>query len=346
MVYAIQKEIIDRKDFLDGEKLETVYLGGGTPSVLSSKQLGLLLDTVREHYDMENDPEITLEGNPDDLQMGYLEELRKLGINRLSVGIQSFHEEELYFMNRRHTKKQSHDCLEKAAQAGFDNMNIDLIYGIPGQTGKKWEENLDIATGYLPAHIAAYHLSYEKGTVLDYRRKTRRIKAAHENKSQEQFYTLIGRLQVKGYSHYEISNFALPGYISGHNSGYWLGKKYLGVGPSAHSFNGRIRRWNIAKNASYIKSIKKGLCYFDQEDLNEVSRFHEYLMTSLRTMWGADLQYVLARFGESFKAHCLLRAWPFLQSGRMKLEDQKLTLSQEGMFIADHIIGDLFLEQD
>ena len=346
MIQASQKEIIDKKDFLLGEKLETVYVGGGTPSVLSPGQLESLLDTVREHYEMESETEITLEGNPEDLHKGYLEDLRKLGVNRLSIGIQSFHEEELYFMNRRHTQKQSHECLGNAGNAGFDNLSIDLIYGLPGQTERKWEENLNIAIGYLPAHVSAYHLTYEKGTVLDYRRKKRRIKILHEKHSQEQFYVLIEKLIKAGYLHYEISNFALPGHISRHNSGYWLGKKYLGIGPSAHSYNGEIRRWNMARNASYIKGINQGLSYFEQEDVNMISGFHEYIMTSLRTMWGADLQHVLVQFGESFRSHCLRQASPYLRSGRMKLEDHRLTLSAEGMFIADHIIGDMFMEQD
>jgi oxygen-independent coproporphyrinogen-3 oxidase len=220
------------------------------------------------------------------------------------------------------------------------------MYGLPGQTQQKWEENLDIAIGYFPAHISAYHLTYEKGTILDYRRKRRRVKNLEEKKSQEQFQVLIDKLQRQKYTHYEISNFALPGRISRHNSAYWLGKKYLGVGPSAHSYNGKIRRWNMAKNASYIRSINQGLGCYEQENVNQVSRFHEYLMTSLRTMWGADLQFIRVQFGQKFKDHCLQRARPFLQSGRMRWEDQKLTLSPEGMFIADHIIGDLFMEQD
>ena len=341
-----RKNSLIEKTFLKEKKLETVYLGGGTPSLLSPGQLGSLLDTVREHFDLETNSEITLEGNPEDLQAGYLEDLKKLGVNRLSIGIQSFHARELYFMNRKHTPEQSHKCLEDADRAGFDNLNIDLIYGLPGQTNNNWEENLDMAIAYFPAHISAYHLTYEKGTVLDYRKKKNRLNTLQENKSQEQFQMLIEKLKKEKYTHYEISNFALPGRISRHNSGYWLGKTYLGVGPSAHSYNGKIRRWNLARNASYIRNINVGLRCYEQENVNEVSRFNEYLMTSLRTMWGADLQHVLLEFGQKIKEHCLQQAKPFLQSGKMKLEEHKLILSPEGMFIADHIIGELFLEND
>ncbi len=346
MMNAIEKEIVLRKDFLQGEVLDTIYLGGGTPSVLSASHLQSLLKVIKEHYEISRDPEITLEGNPEDLVPQYLGDLIRVGINRLSVGIQSFHEEDLKFMNRRHGKKQSHHCLELAQKAGFENLSMDLIYGLPGLTTKKWEENLEIATGFLPAHISAYHLTYEKGTVLDYKRVKGRFIALDEQSSRDQYARLIDKLQHKGYVHYEISNFALPGFISRHNSAYWRGKKYLGVGPSAHSFNGEIRCWNIAKNASYIRFVHENVVHYEMEELGTTSRFHDYLMTSLRTMWGADLEYILLEFGPLYKMHCLKQAKPYLQSGRMMKDGDKLILSEEGMFIADHIIESLFLSQD
>jgi oxygen-independent coproporphyrinogen-3 oxidase len=346
MMNAIEKEIAMRKDFLQGEVLDTIYLGGGTPSVLSASQLKSLFRVIKDHYEIGTDPEITLEGNPEDLVPQYMENLIKLGINRLSIGIQSFHEDDLKFMNRRHGKKQSHYCLKIARKAGFKNMNVDLIYGLPGLTTKKWEENLDIASGYSPVHISAYHLSYEKGTVMDYRRMKSSFKTQDELTSQDQYELLVDKLNQNGYLHYEISNFALPGYISRHNSAYWNGKKYLGVGPSAHSFNGEIRSWNIAKNTSYINFVHKGSVYYEMEKLDHTSRFHDYLMTSLRTMWGADLAYILREFGQMYKAHCLQMAKPYLQSGRMEKNGDKLILSRDGMFIADHIIAKLFMNQD
>jgi oxygen-independent coproporphyrinogen-3 oxidase len=346
MMKAIQKEICSRKKFLGGEPIDTIYLGGGTPSLLSSDQLNSLFHMIRDNYDIRSDPEITLEGNPEDLEPQYLEDLLKIGINRLSIGIQSFHDGDLELMNRRHGKDQSHYCLELIVKSGFKNINIDLIYGVPGLTTEKWVENLDIVSDFAPAHIAAYHLTYEAGTVLDYRRLQSRFDIQGEQKSLEQYRLLVKKLEDKGYEHYEISNFAQPGYISRHNSAYWRGKKYLGVGPSAHSFNGRIRRWNISKNASYIKFVNQGSVYHEQEELDRDSRFHDYLVTSLRTTWGADLEYIHREYGQAYAGHCLQQAKPFLQSGRLILDDSKLVLSEDGMFIADHIISALFLEKE
>jgi oxygen-independent coproporphyrinogen-3 oxidase len=346
MMNAIQKEISSRREFLGRETLDTIYLGGGTPSLLSEDQLKSIFRIIRENYQIRMDPEITLEANPDDMEPEYLENLLKAGINRLSIGIQSFHEDDLRFMNRRHGKKQSHYCLEIARKAGFKNLNIDLIYGVPGLTMEKWRENLDIAISYLPVHIAAYHLTYEKGTVLDYRRIKNRFKTKDEKESLDQYYLLIDKLQQSGYRQYEISNFALPGYISRHNSAYWRGKIYLGAGPSAHSFNGRVRRWNIAKNTSYINFVNQGSEYYEQEELDNNKRYHDYLVTSLRTIWGADLEYIHREYGQTYAGHCLHQAKPFLQSGRMIKNGHKLILSREGMFIADHIITAMFLVEE
>ena len=346
MLNAIQKEISSRREFLEGEPLDTIYLGGGTPSLLSSEQLKSLFRTIKDNHKITMDPEITLEGNPEDMEAEYLEDLLNAGVNRLSIGIQSFQEDDLRFMNRRHGKKQSHYCMEIARKAGFENLNIDLIYGVPGLTMEKWRENLDIAISYLPVHIAAYHLTYEKGTVLDYRRMKNRFKTKDEKDSQDQYYLLIDKLQKSGYRQYEISNFALPGYISRHNSAYWRVKKYLGVGPSAHSFNGRLRRWNIAKNTSYINFVNQGFEYHEQEELDNNARYHDYLVTTLRTSWGADLEYIQREYGQTYAGHCLHEAKPFLQSGRMIQEGHKLILSREGMFIADHIITAMFMEEE
>jgi coproporphyrinogen III oxidase-like Fe-S oxidoreductase len=221
-----------------------------------------------------------------------------------------------------------------------------MIYGLPGLSMEKWNKNLDIAINFLPEHIAAYHLTYEKGTVMDYKRRKEKFRAQNEKISFDQYKMLSDKLQHKGYTHYEISNFALPGYISRHNSAYWKGKKYIGVGPSAHSFNGRSRRWNIARNASYIKYVQAGTIYYESEELDNNTLYHDYVLTSLRTMWGIDLAYIMSAFGKSIKDHCLQNAMPFLRSGRMYKKGDKLFLSREGMFIADHVIESLFLATD
>lgn len=344
MLKALEKEISMRRDYLQGEILETVYLGGGTPSLLTFRQLESLFRVIRDHYQISRDPEITMEGNPDDLSLPYMQALLDLGINRLSIGIQSFHEDDLVFMNRSHGTKQSHRCLEMARKAGYQNLNIDLIYGLPGLSMDKWKKNLDIATGYFPEHIAAYHLTYEKGTVLDYRRRKKRFSLPEEQISFDQYELLTDQLQHKGYMHYEISNFALPGHISLHNSAYWKGGKYLGAGPSAHSFNGNTRRWNLARNASYIKNVLDGIVYYESEELDTNTRYHDYVMTSLRTMWGIDLEHISKAFGQNYKDHCVKEAGPFVQRGKMNKDGNRLFLSKEGMFIADHITESLFLD--
>lgn len=346
LMHAIQKEISSRSEFLGGEPLDTIYLGGGTPSLLSADQLESLFRTIRENYEITTDAEITMEANPEDIKPQYLDDLIKIGINRLSIGIQSFHDDDLKFMNRKHGKNKSHNCLEIARKAGFKNLNIDLIYGIPGLTLEKWAENLDISVNFLPAHIAAYHITYENGTVMDYRRKKSKFKITNEQKSMQQYKLMLEKLENSGYEHYEISNFAQPGFISRHNSAYWRGHKYLGAGPSAHSYNGKARRWNISKNASYINFVNQGSIYHEQEELDINSRFHDYLVTSLRTIWGADLEYILKQFGQTYTGHCLQQATPFLQSGRMIKDGSKLILSKDGMFIADHIISAMFTETE
>jgi oxygen-independent coproporphyrinogen-3 oxidase len=343
MLDAIRQEICMRYDYLVGEALETIYIGGGTPSILPTLQLKSLFNTIDENFEVMPGAEITLETNPEDMSPGYLAGLKVLGINRLSVGIQSFHDKDLQFMNRRHSSKESRLCLESARNAGFRNINLDLIYGLPGLSLRKWKENLEMAAAFMPAHISAYHLTYEPGSVLDYRRLKHRFETLDEQVSRDQYNLLVNKLKGEGYQHYEISNFALPGYISKHNSAYWSGEKYLGVGPSAHSYNGLVRRWNVSRNTSYIKLIREGSVFFEEEELDAASSYHDYLMTSLRTMWGVDLERIRKEWGNQYAEHCSRQAGPFVQSGRMIKEGEKLILSSEGMFIADHIISELFL---
>ncbi len=344
MLGAIQKELLQRRNDLQGEALRTLYIGGGTPSVLSPEQTGALLRTVHENYTLVSDAEITLEANPDDLSPDYLASIKDTGINRLSIGVQSFHDDDLVFMNRTHTGEQAEKCLENAARAGFDNINADLIYGFPGLTGEKWEENLHILSRHLPGHISAYHLSYESGTVFDYGKRKNRFSVISDNESLDQYKTLTGRLEQYGYRHYEISNFARPGFISRHNSAYWNGQKYIGIGPSAHSFDGKTRRWNHARNASYIKALSSGSVYFECETPDEKARYHEYLITHLRTCWGVNTVHIRELWGEEYYDHFFRQAGPFIAGGKLVSEGDTVKLSEEGMFIADHIVTGLFMQ--
>ncbi len=343
VLQAIEKEIITEQDFLGGEKLETIYFGGGTPSLMNRGQIDRIFQAIRENYKISEKAEITLEANPDDLNPSYLASLREAGINRLSIGVQSFCNEILKLMNRRHNSRQSRDCLENAYKAGFDNLNIDLIYGVPGMSNEKWEKTLEIMLDYLPAHLSAYHLTYEPGTVMDYHRKKNKVTPVDENRSFDHYSILAEQMEQSGYLHYEISNFARPGCISRHNSAYWKGEKYLGVGPSAHSFNGSNRRWNIAKNASYIKRISTGIPVHEEEILGEKERFHDYIMTSLRTIWGLDLEYLEKEWGKVYYEHIIKQSALYIQNGKISSTDDKLILTRQGMFIADHIIRELFL---
>jgi oxygen-independent coproporphyrinogen-3 oxidase len=343
MVEAIHREIISEKGYLEGEKLSSIYFGGGTPSILKSTRINLLLSAIREHYSLESHIEVTLEANPEDLNPSFLAELREIGINRLSIGIQSFHDDDLRFLNRRHDAWQAKSCLEMAIMEGFENLNVDLIYGVPGMSREKWEDNLATAFYFLPPHLSAYHLTYESGTVLDYRRRKKRIRPVDEQLSLVHYRLLTDRMEGQGYEHYEISNFARQGSFSRHNSSYWKGEKYLGVGPSAHSYNGQSRRWNMSRNTSYIRGIQKGMRVYDEELLTPITRFHDYLMTGLRTMWGIDLMYVKSEWGDEHYKRILNKSESFIRAGNMLEAEGKLILTRDGMFIADHIIGELFL---
>ncbi len=343
MLDAIGKEIAMEKEYLEGEELKIIYFGGGTPSVLEAGELKNLLGVIFNNYNVSGEAEITLEANPDDLSPEYLSSLLEIGINRLSIGIQSFDDDDLILMNRRHNSSQSRKCIENARKAGFENLSIDLIYGMPGMNKKKWSNILDTAIHYNPSHIAAYHLTYEQGTVLEYRKRKQTVIPIMEIHSTEQFSVLTDKMEKSGYQHYEISNFALPGRLSKHNSAYWKGEKYLGVGPSAHSYNGISRRWNLPRNTSYIKEIGRGGRIFEEEILGEREHFHDYLMTSLRTMWGLDMEFVRKSWGEKYYKHLLKQSDPFIKTKKIRKRENKLILTSKGMFIADHIIRELFI---
>jgi len=343
MLDAIEKEIKQEKEFLEGEELATIYLGGGTPSMLKPKELDRLFNTIKGIFSVNQEAEITLEANPDDLTPGYLTSLRQIGINRLSIGIQSFFDDDLEMMNRKHKSHQSKSCLEQAHKAGFNNINMDLIYGLPGMSNKKWENNLDTAMNFEPAHVSAYHLGYESGTVLDYRRRKGKVQQVDEDISIEHFKILVEGMKKKGYLHYEISNFALPGLISRHNTGYWKGKKYLGVGPSAHSFNGTERRWNVSNNARYIKAIEKNEAYFEKEFLSAKDKFNEEIMLGLRTSWGLDLRALQEGTGIDLSKEQNDILDQSINEGYLEKEGSSIILTQKGKFIADRIASELFV---
>ena len=343
MLRAIEKEIRVRRNYLEGEALHTVYFGGGTPSLVEPGLIAGILTVIRENYELDAEAEISLEANPDDLKEDALSALRRTGINRLSIGIQSFDDRFLNLMNRRHDSAQAKACLQLARKAGFDNLNLDLIYGLPGMNLEKWRDTINTALAFRPEHLAAYHLSYEPGTVLDYRTRKGRVTPVDEEMSLAQFRALLEITENQGYQHYEISNFALPGRISRHNSAYWKGEKYLGVGPSAHSYNRKSRYWNHAKNSSYIREVMAGRSVGEEELLDEKTRLNEYLMTAMRTMWGADMTYLKLEWGEERFRKILELAEPFIRGGQMVRNENRLVLSREGMFIADYIIGGLFL---
>lgn len=285
-VAALCRELDQRKDYLQGERIETIYLGGGTPSQLEFKDFEQIFQTLHRLYDISPEAEITIEANPDDLTDEYVNMLRTFPFNRLSMGIQTFQENILRLLHRRHTAQQAVEAFERCRKAGFTNISIDLMYGLPGETLQTWEADLRQAVSMKPEHISAYHLIYEEGTVLWKLREQHRVEEADEDLSVSLFTQLIHKLKDYGYQHYEISNFCLPGMYSRHNSSYWTGKKYLGCGPSAHSYNGISRQWNVSSLDRYIEQVNNGETYFEVEELDLYTRYNDFVITTIRTMWG------------------------------------------------------------
>jgi len=299
MLAAIHRELFLRKDELAGESIETIYFGGGTPSILAVDEINTLIDTVYQQYTVVEQPEITLEANPDDLDSATMQRLAQSKVNRLSIGIQSFGEEDLKMMNRAHNAQEAISCLQEAVQY-FDNISIDLIYGIPNLSNERWIANIQRILDLGIPHISCYALTVEERTALNKLIQKGVIPSPKEEVAHAHFMLLIEKLRANGYIHYELSNFAKPGYYSKNNSAYWLGKKYLGIGPSAHSFDGRYRSWNISNNPLYIKAIEAGELPSEIEELSVFDRYNEYVMTGLRTIWGVDLTRVSNEFGAEF----------------------------------------------
>jgi oxygen-independent coproporphyrinogen-3 oxidase len=341
MVLALAKEMQMRKNESEMEVVETIYFGGGTPSVLTSEEIDFLIAAVYENYTVIENPEITLEANPDDLSSGRILELSKSKINRLSIGIQSFFEDDLRMMNRAHNSEEAQKCLEEATSY-FDNISVDLIYGVPGMSNEKWKQNIEKALSFGIPHISSYALTVEPKTALKKLIDTGKIAEPNDEVAQEHFMILVETLEADDFIHYELSNFGKENYFSKNNSAYWLGKKYIGIGPSAHSYDGVSRSWNIANNPLYIKSIDAGKLPNEIEILSVSDRYNEYIMTGLRTIWGVSLGRIETEFGQSYLDYLTKQSQKFLEDEFLFIENDILKPTKKGKFLTDGIASDLF----
>jgi len=341
LVQSLLKEIELQKSFLNGETIETIYFGGGTPSLLSGEEINLLIDKITKLHTVSADAEVTLEANPDDLGSEKLKALRQTAINRFSIGIQSFFDDDLTWMNRVHRAAEAESSVKRAQDAGFENITVDLIYGYPLLTSQKWKGNLDKVFELGIPHVSAYSMTVEPRTALASFIKTKKEAPMSEEQSAEQFMQLTDAMQTRGFEHYEISNFAWPGQYSRHNTNYWKGVKYLGIGPSAHSYNGEARQWNVANNAKYMQEIGINKIPAEMEILTETNRLNEYIMTSLRTMWGLDLDQ-LNKIAKGSSDQLLKETIEFFEKGWIIQKNQTIYLTQTGKLYADHIASELF----
>jgi len=342
---ALNKEIALQKNYLQAEKdpVKTVYFGGGTPSLLSGEEIKKIIREISLYYPLSSVSEITLEANPDDLNPEKLNDLKEAGINRLSIGIQSFSDEDLKYMNRVHHARQALDAVKNAQAAGFSNITIDLIYGVPTLSNEQWKKNLAIAMELNVPHLSCYSLTIEPRTALARLINKGKTAAPDEQRSAEQFELLMQISEANGYEQYEISNFAKDGMYSLHNSSYWRGEKYLGLGPSAHSYNGVSRQWNKANNTLYIRSLPDDKIPFELETLTTKQHYNEYVLTALRTKWGCSLSYISKEFGEDFKIHFDQSSKKFIDQGWIEMKAGTYLLTQEGKFFADKIAAELFI---
>ena len=345
MINAIVQELDLQKEYLKNAEIETIYFGGGTPSVLTVNELDIIFKKIHANFKVKSNPEITLEANPDDLSFEYLNDLKNgTPINRLSIGIQSFSEEDLLWMNRAHNAFEARACIEYAQGAGFDNLTIDLIYGSPTTSDEQWQANLDIAFGYDIPHLSCYSLTVEENTPLSTGVKKGKMKPVEEEKSARHFEIVMAEMKRFGFLHYEISNFAQPGCFARHNSSYWLGVPYLGIGPSAHSFDGKNRQWNVANNAQYIKSLNAQNVPKTVEILTPAQRYNEYVMTTLRTIWGCDPSVIGRKFGKIYLKYFNQKILQFIQNQTVTTDGKKYFLTDAGRFLADRITMELFFE--
>lgn len=340
-IEALCHELMLRNDYIGNETIETIYIGGGTPSQLTDKDFFSIFNTIYKIYSVNGNAEITLEANPDDLHPDYIRMLRTFPFNRISIGIQTFQNEMLKFLNRRHTAEQAIKAFYDCREAGFSNISIDLMYGLPKETEAAWNADLKQALSMKPEHISAYHLIYEEGTTLWRLREAHQIEEIDENVSVSQFTQLIHTLKQAEYMHYEISNFCLPNYHSRHNLSYWTGEKYLGCGSSAHSYNGTSRQWNIASIDEYIKGIKNGTNIYEKEYLDIYTRYNDFVLTTIRTCWGMSLEKLKLTFGYQLYEYCMKMAQPHLKQKTLEIYHGALKLTEKGIFISDGIMSDL-----
>lgn len=342
LVKGILSEIELRKEQLTGE-INTLYFGGGTPSMLKGDELSRIIDGVYKNYNVASEIELTLECNPDDLSQKKLKELQSSGVNRLSIGVQSFNNEELAFFNRAHNSTEAESSIKRSQDVGFENITIDLIYGSPILTDKIWLENLQKVNNFNVPHLSAYGLTVEPKTKLAHQIELGQLPQLNDDNMIAQFKTLIEKTAAFGMTQYEVSNFGKEGFYSKHNSNYWKGEEYLGFGPSAHSYIGNKRVWNVANNIKYIKALVNKKVFFEEEIIDEKTAFNEYVLTRLRTIWGIDVKYISNNFSDEINDHFKVEIKPYLNSSYLEIEKNTITLTQEGIFIADKITSDLFM---
>ncbi len=340
MVQALCTELVLRKDEIT-EPVETIYFGGGTPSLLTIEELRFLIETIYSNFNVSENPEITLEANPDDLSNNLIIQLSKSPINRLSIGVQSFFEEDLKLMNRAHNAREAQKAIEEATKY-FDNISIDLIYGIPNMSNDRWLQNVEKAISFNIPHISSYALTVEPNTALKKFIDTGKISPVDDALAEQHFFSLVDILEKNGFVHYELSNFGKEGFFSKNNTAYWQGKPYLGIGPSAHSFNGKQRSWNIRNNSHYIKNIEAGKLPLETETLGITDIYNEYIMTGLRTMWGVSLEKVERDFGKNYLEYLLKEAQPLLEKNLLIIENGVIKVTKKGKFLSDGIASSLF----
>ncbi len=342
-VNALCEELKNRKDYLANEPIETIYFGGGTPSQLSIENFKQIFECIAHTFGPIEAKEITLEANPDDLTEEYVNKLAQLPFNRISIGIQTFNDNILKLLKRRHSASQAIEAVTRCRRAGFNNISIDLIYGLPGETPDSWSKDIEQAISLGVEHISAYHLIYEEDTPLFQLRQQHKVKEVDEDSSLLFFEMLIDRLNEAGYEHYEISNFCKPGKYSQHNTSYWQGVPYLGCGPSAHSFNGSEREWNLASLDDYIQGLNTGNRPFEKEELDLATQYNEYIITSLRTMWGISLTHIKEVYGNELFDYCMKMATPHIESSKIENNNHTLRLTRSGIFVSDDIMSDLLV---
>jgi oxygen-independent coproporphyrinogen-3 oxidase len=342
MVLALAKEMGLRKDEFQNEEVETIYFGGGTPSILSIDDIRFLIEAVFRNYNVIENPEITLEANPDDLNNEIIIQYANSPINRLSIGVQSFFDDDLQLMNRAHNSEEAKKCLAVATQY-FDNISIDLIYGMPNMSNEKWLQNIETALSFNIPHISSYALTVEPKTALHKMIKSGTISNIDDDLAQQHFHILIDKLQENGFVHYELSNFGKPNYFSKNNTAYWLGKKYIGIGPSAHSFNGKSRSWNVLNNSLYLKAIAENKLPSETEILSKTDQYNEYIMTGLRTIWGVSLDKIETEFGSNYLEYLHQQAEKYISDNLLTIENNILKTTKKGKFLSDGIASDLFL---